>query len=117
MHQVLINLLNNAIKFTPDGGRVGLSVASESVAGFNEPCLCLAVSDTGIGIIEEDRAKLFQPFTQIDGRLNRKYQGTGLGLSIVKQIVELHGGIVTVASEVGRGSCFTVILPQACFRS
>ena len=74
--------------------------------------LCFAVSDTGIGIATADRSKLFQPFIQLDSSLNRKYAGTGLGLVLVKQIVELHGGNVTIASEVGIGSCFTVTIPQ-----
>jgi signal transduction histidine kinase len=69
------------------------------------------VTDTGIGITAENQSKLFKPFIQIDGSLNRQYQGTGLGLTLVKQIVELHGGSVTLASEFGQGSCFTVRLP------
>jgi PAS domain S-box-containing protein len=112
MRQVLINLLNNAVKFTPSGGRVKLTVSIE--AGDR---LCFAISDTGIGIASTDRAKLFQPFVQIDSSLNRKYQGTGLGLVLVKQIVELHGGTVTIESEVGTGSCFRVLLPQTCWQS
>jgi predicted ATPase/signal transduction histidine kinase/GAF domain-containing protein len=115
MRQVLINLLNNAVKFTPNGGTVTLAVRIEPIeisaqtAGY---ALCFAISDTGIGIASEDLTKLFQPFIQIDSSLSRKYAGTGLGLVLVKQIVELHGGDVTINSEVGRGSCFTVIVPQ-----
>ena len=112
IRQVLINLLNNAVKFTPPGGRVKLTV---SVAAGD--WLCFAISDTGIGIASADRAKLFQPFVQIDSSLNRKYQGTGLGLVLVKQIVELHGGTVTIESEVGTGSCFRILLPQTCWQS
>ncbi len=115
MRQVLINLLNNAVKFTPTGGTVTLAVRIEPIeilaqtAGY---AICFAVSDTGIGIATEDLTKLFQPFIQIDSSLSRKYEGTGLGLVLVKQIVELHGGDVTIDSEVGRGSCFTAIVPQ-----
>ncbi len=115
MRQVLINLLNNAVKFTPTGGTVTLTVRIEPIeisaqtAGY---AICFAVSDTGIGIASADLTKLFQPFIQIDSSLSRKYEGTGLGLVLVKQIVELHGGDVTIDSEVGRGSCFTAIIPQ-----
>ncbi|WP_373540650.1 AAA family ATPase [Chamaesiphon sp.] len=114
MRQVLINLLNNAVKFTPNGGVVILSVRAvpleiDRKAGY---WLCFSVSDTGIGIAAADRSKLFQPFIQLDSSLNRKYAGTGLGLVLVKQIVELHGGNVTIDSEVGVGSCFTVTIPQ-----
>jgi PAS domain S-box-containing protein len=119
MRQVLINLLNNAVKFTPPGGRVKLSVsvAAADVCDITTgACLCFSVSDTGIGISDADRAKLFQPFVQIDSSLNRKYSGSGLGLVLVKQIVELHGGTVTIASEVNKGSCFSVLLPQDCWQ-
>jgi predicted ATPase/signal transduction histidine kinase/GAF domain-containing protein len=115
MRQVLINLLNNAVKFTPTGGTVTLAVRIEPIeilaqtAGY---AICFAVSDTGIGIASADLTKLFQPFIQIDSSLSRKYEGTGLGLVLVKQIVELHGGDVTIDSEIGRGSCFTAIVPQ-----
>lgn len=71
----------------------------------------IAVADTGIGIAAENLPKLFQPFIQVDGALNRQYDGTGLGLALVKQIVELHQGCVDVVSEVGVGSCFTIELP------
>ena len=119
MRQVLINLLNNAVKFTAKGGLVTLSVRLKplEVDGRQGDWLCFSVTDTGIGIDIADRSKLFQPFIQLDSSLNRKYPGTGLGLVLVKQIVELHGGDVTLDSEVGVGSCFTVILPQPDFRS
>jgi signal transduction histidine kinase len=115
LRQVLINLLSNAIKFTAPGGQVVLSVAVTAPGVSHYPAeysVCLAVSDTGIGIASTDLPKLFQPFIQIDSNLNRKYDGTGLGLVLVKQIVELHGGYVTINSEVGKGSCFSVVLPQ-----
>ena len=75
------------------------------------PCLQIAVTDTGIGISPDHLKQLFQPFVQIDSALNRQYAGTGLGLVLVKRIVELHGGRVNVTSEVGVGSCFTILLP------
>jgi PAS domain S-box-containing protein len=114
LRQVLINLLNNAVKFTPEGGRITLEVAlrdppetdPEARAGLH-----IAVIDTGIGIAPENIPKLFQPFIQIDRALNRHYQGTGLGLALVKRIVELHGGQVGLTSQVGVGSRFTIALP------
>ncbi len=115
MRQVLINLLNNAVKFTPEGGCITLGVTLESRTdlGGNGQCVRFAVTDTGIGIAPADLKKLFQPFIQVDSALNRHYEGTGLGLSLVKRIVELHGGQVGVTSEVGVGSCFTLDLPYS----
>ncbi|NET45098.1 response regulator [Okeania sp. SIO2B3] len=116
IRQVLINLLNNAVKFTPDGGRISLEVQVNRQQ-FNpeankfQKFLRIAVIDTGIGIAPENFKKLFQPFVQIDSSLNRHYQGTGLGLGLVKRIVEHHGGQVGVTSEIGVGSCFTIDLP------
>lgn len=116
--QALINLLNNAVKFTPKGGQIKVSISQgiEAIASDPHPidaprCLYLSVSDTGIGIAAEDMDKLFQPFVQIDSTLNRQYSGTGLGLTLVQQIAELHGGSVTVDSTEGVGSCFTLVLP------
>ena len=122
MRQVLINLLNNAVKFTPNGGRITLEVSGQQRRAdpdsvdspphfLVKETLQIAVIDTGIGIASEHINKLFQPFIQIDGALNRQYQGTGLGLALVKRIVELHGGQVGLTSEVGVGSCFTIDLP------
>lgn len=112
IRQVLINLLNNAVKFTPDGGRITLTVSYQASSGSQDtPLLRIAVSDTGIGIAPENIPKLFKPFIQVDSALNRKYEGTGLGLALVKRIVELHGGEVSLSSEVGVGSCFMIDLP------
>lgn len=114
IRQVLINLLNNAVKFTPEGGHVTLEVTSLNAleeALAKPSFLRIAVIDTGIGIAPEHSNQLFQPFIQIDSALNRKYQGTGLGLALVKRIVELHGGQVGLTSEEGAGSCFTIDLP------
>ena len=104
--QMVYNLLANAVKFTPDGGSV-LLAARPLAPGFFE----FSVSDTGIGIAAEDLPRLFVPFEQLDGSLARKYEGTGLGLSMVKRLAELHGGAVSVSSELGKGSRFTVRLP------
>ncbi|NEZ64138.1 response regulator [Leptolyngbyaceae cyanobacterium CCMR0082] len=120
IRQVLINLLDNAVKFTPDGGCITLMVKSgpplpistqDSYKVANS--LKISVIDTGIGIIPENIPKLFQPFIQIDSALNRQYNGTGLGLSLVKRIVKLHGGEVKVTSQVDNGSCFSITLPCA----
>ncbi len=107
MKQMLINLLGNAIKFTPEGGTIGVLVRGKSVQHLVE----LTVWDTGIGIAPEDQARLFTPFVQVHLRPSRDHEGTGLGLSLVRQMAELHGGGVTVESALGRGSRFTITLP------
>jgi PAS domain S-box-containing protein len=109
LKQVLVNLLTNAVKFTPVGGRIGLTVAVPA----DEEVVRFTVWDTGIGIAPADAAKLFQAFTQIDSGLSRAQEGTGLGLALVAKLVELHGGGVTLESEPGQGSRFTVTLPRA----
>ncbi len=117
MYQILLNLLRNAVKFTPNGGKVELAVYREPMAadGISQSFshLCLAVKDTGIGIALEQMDNLFRPFRQLDSRLNREYEGTGLGLALVKRLVELHDGAIAVESELGKGSCFTVTLPNS----
>jgi PAS domain S-box-containing protein len=107
LKQILINLLTNAIKFTPQGGFVELAAQGLPEQGVLE----LIVSDTGIGIAKEDFPKLFKPFRQLDGKLNRQYEGTGLGLSLVLSLTDMHCGSISVSSELGLGSCFTVTLP------
>ncbi len=113
IRQVLINLLNNAVKFTPEGGTITLEVTllKATEEKTKTQYLRFAVIDTGIGISPENIKKLFQPFMQVDSALNRQYQGTGLGLALTKRIVDLHGGRVGLTSEVGVGSCFTIDLP------
>lgn len=113
IRQALLNLLTNAIKFTPEGGTITLTVSllPPKADTTQQPHLRMAVTDTGIGIAPENMSKLFQPFVQIDSALNRQYTGTGLGLALVKQIVELHGGQVSLTSKLGLGSCFTIDLP------
>ncbi|MFN3432635.1 MAG: ATP-binding protein, partial [Candidatus Sericytochromatia bacterium] len=108
--QVLINLVGNAIKFTPDGGAIRVSARVDEGDGAR-PCLRVAVIDTGIGISPADQARLFQPFTQLDDSNTRAVGGTGLGLSIAKALVEAHGGRIGVESEPGRGSTFWFTLP------
>lgn len=105
LKQVLFNLLANAIKFTAPGGTVTL--AARTMDGN----VAISVTDTGVGISDEDQRKLFQAFTQVDGSLARRHEGTGLGLALTRRLVELHGGWITVRSVPGEGSTFTVILP------
>jgi signal transduction histidine kinase/ActR/RegA family two-component response regulator/PAS domain-containing protein len=113
IRQVLINLLNNAIKFTPEGGKISLQVTGRQTltTTTKHDYIQFVVIDNGIGINEQDLSKLFQPFVQIDSALNRQYAGTGLGLTMVKRIVEMHGGKIEVSSEIGVGSCFLFTLP------
>jgi CheY-like chemotaxis protein len=101
-----VNLLDNAVKFTPAGGSVGLEVTADAA----QEAIQLVVWDTGIGIAEADFGRLFQPFTQVDGRLSRQYGGIGLGLSLVRRLVDLHGGSISLESTPGQGSRFTVSL-------
>ena len=107
MKQILVNLLSNAVKFTNDGGSVSLTVTGRAEAGE----VRFAVRHTGIGIAEADFPRLFTPFVQLDSGLDRQHGGTGLGLVLTRRMAELHGGSIAVASQVGVGSTFTVILP------
>lgn len=104
IEQILINLLNNAIKFT-EQGQVALKAA------IAEGALRISVTDTGIGIKQEDFQKIFHPFRQIDTGLARNHEGTGLGLAICRRLAELLGGEICAESEWGKGSVFTVVLP------
>ncbi|MBC5767259.1 sensor histidine kinase [Ramlibacter albus] len=104
--QIMINLMSNAVKFTPAGGTVSVDAAAE------DSQLRVAVSDTGIGIKPEDQAVVFEEFRQASGDHLAKVEGTGLGLALTRKFVELHGGTITLDSEPGRGSTFTIRLPQ-----
>ena len=108
--QMLLNLLSNAIKFTP-AGEVTLMVKKEPKG------TSFTVTDTGIGIASEDMSALFQPFSQLDSKLNRQYQGTGLGLVLTRRFAQLHGGDLTVESQKGVGSKFTIYLPDLSLRN
>jgi PAS domain S-box-containing protein len=109
MGQVLINLLNNAIKFTEKGQIVVKVVAAE--LSSDKGLFRFSVSDTGIGMTQEQVSKLFQSFSQADTSFTRRYGGTGLGLAISKQLCELMGGTLTVESELGKGSTFLFTAP------
>ncbi len=103
--QILLNLLSNAVKFTSEGGRVGVHAALAN--GSVE----ISVSDTGIGIAEEDQARIFEEFQQAGPDHAGKREGTGLGLTLTRKFVELHGGTIWVKSQVGQGATFTFALP------
>jgi len=104
--QVLINLLDNAVKYTPDGGMITITAKQAK-----DESIEITVTDTGIGIPSKDLSRIFERFYRVDRARSRELGGTGLGLSIVKHIVEAHGGRVSVESEIGKGSRFTIIIP------
>ena len=107
LKQMIVNLLGNAVKFTPEKGKLGLEVRGDEEANQ----IAITVWDNGIGIKQDDLTRLFQPFVQLDSGLAREAPGTGLGLALVAQMARLHGGSVNAASEAGHGSRFTIILP------
>jgi signal transduction histidine kinase len=102
--QVLLNLLSNALKFTPEGGRV------EVRAGIVDGMAETSVTDTGVGIAPEDQEAVFEEFQQV-GTASKKVEGTGLGLALSRKFIELHGGRIWVKSQVGMGSTFTFTIP------
>ncbi len=104
--RALDNLVGNALKFTPVGGRVSVRLSR------SEGAVRLEVADTGIGIPGDQLTRIFERFYQVDGSATRKYGGVGLGLALVKEIVEAHGGQIMVASQVGIGTTFTIVLPM-----
>jgi signal transduction histidine kinase len=104
--QIVLNLLSNAVKFTPAHGTVSIQV--QQMAGE----LLLKVSDTGIGIAAKDLPKVLERFGQVDSTLSRKHKGTGLGLPLVKELIELHGGSISIESQVDVGTAVTVIFPH-----
>jgi len=104
LHDIFINLLSNAFKFTPDGGEVSIRASAQSDFVLHE------IRDTGIGIPEEQQGKIFEEFYQVEAG---KHGGTGLGLAITKRLIEEHGGKIWVTSQVGKGSSFCFTLPMA----
>ncbi|HVT13486.1 MAG TPA: ATP-binding protein [Fimbriimonadaceae bacterium] len=107
VEQVLVNLVDNAIKYTGEGGSVCVEATREGSK------VTISVSDTGIGIMQQDLPRIFERFYRVDKARSRESGGTGLGLSIVKNIIEAHDGDVKVSSEFNRGSSFTVVLPNS----
>jgi len=128
LRQIILNLTDNALKFTPKGGSVTVTAGAGSMdanppedddgGGFvlfktEQPAIEIRVTDTGIGITDAEKAKVFDPFYQVDSGSTRQVGGTGLGLSIVKRLVEGHGGRVRVEDNQPRGTSFVVTLPCA----
>lgn len=105
--QIIYNLLSNAIKYTPEGGKVLVH------SDINESKLVVSVEDTGIGIAEKDYEQIFSHFKQIDSSYTKEQEGSGLGLSLTKKLVEMHNGSIYFNSELGKGSRFWFILPDA----
>lgn len=107
LHQVLINLLSNAVKFTPAGGRITLS------ARLCDTGLAIRVADTGIGIAPEDRERVFEPFTQVDNSLARRFHGSGLGLYLARTLADALGGSLALEDPVGPGTVAVLRFPTA----
>jgi len=109
---MLLNLLSNAVKFTEKGSvRLSAEISSRLAGHENRPVLQIEVADTGIGIRAEHIPTLFQAFRQVDTGISRQHEGTGLGLAISRRLADRLGGELTVKSEFGHGSVFTLILP------
>jgi signal transduction histidine kinase len=106
LKQIAINLLSNAVKFTPSGGRIELSASFDRREGF-----VIEVRDNGIGIAPEHVRKVLEPFSQVEGSLNRRHEGSGLGLALARKMAALHGGTLSIHSTPGHGTTVTVTLP------
>jgi Signal transduction histidine kinase len=106
VERIILNLLSNAIKFTKPGGSISVNVFQRDEA------VEIIVSDTGIGIPQNMQEIIFQRFRQVDTSLTKEQEGSGIGLSLVKSLVDMHGGNISVESEYGKGSKFTVRLPD-----
>jgi signal transduction histidine kinase len=111
LRRTIDSLLSNALKFTPGGGRVTVKIS------HIENALALAVIDTGVGIAPDKLDHIFDRFYQVDGSETRRYGGVGIGLALAKGIVEAHGGRISVASQLGAGTTFTIVLPIAVERT
>jgi signal transduction histidine kinase len=125
LKQIIYNLLSNAVKFTPDGGQITLRAKVDNlIAAHTEPrsshgnhdlaqkYVFISVSDTGIGLAPQDLEQIFLPFEQVESNSERRFQGTGLGLSLTRELVELHGGRISVESQgAGKGATFSFTIP------
>ena len=107
LRQILLNLLSNAIKFTDEGGAIAIACSAD------RGTVRIHVRDSGIGIADDQRERIFEPFVQVGRRLNRPMEGTGLGLAISRELARGMGGDLEVESTLGEGSSFTLSLPRA----
>ncbi|SDK12915.1 PAS domain-containing sensor histidine kinase [Natronincola ferrireducens] len=105
IERIMLNLLSNAVKFTPTGGSIFVSIHDRGNS------LCINVRDTGIGIPLEKQGEIFERFCQVTDLFSRQHEGSGIGLNLVKNLVEMHGGTITVTSKLGKGTTFTISLP------
>lgn len=105
IERIMLNLLSNATKYTKSGGSILVNVYDKGDS------LCIRVSDTGIGIPEDKKDEIFKRFCQLENMLTKQHEGSGIGLNLVKSIVEMHGGVITVESEPGKGTTFEINLP------
>jgi signal transduction histidine kinase len=117
VQQILTNLLANAVKFTPGGGRVSVHCDLRPRGQYGKEngehdWACVTVNDTGVGIADNDFERIFQPFVQVDDGYTRNHGGTGLGLTISRSLAQMMGGDITVESDIGVGSRFTLWLPS-----
>ena len=110
LRQIILNLCSNALKFTSEGG-IHVAITCSPTDDDNVETICIAVTDTGIGIAPDKIDTIFEKFVQADSSINRRYGGTGLGLAITKTLVEIMGGTISVQSKLGSGSTFTVCVP------
>jgi signal transduction histidine kinase len=112
MRQVLLNLISNAVKFTPAGGTVTLSAGRDPPEGGDAAGLALRIADTGIGIRPEDIPRAFEAFTQLDGALSRRFPGSGLGLYLSRALAAAQGMELSLESAPGQGTTAVLRIPQ-----
>lgn len=111
MGKIIMNLLSNAFKFTPEGGRVDLYINVLATANIPQERLEISISDTGIGIKDEDKERIFERFYQVPHKDHQRVSGSGVGLHLAKEFIALHGGTISVRDNVGQGSVFIITLP------